>query len=57
MLAMFALLVVALRVRRHRIAKRHAAAASAGFHYAEPAFAENFMKDHPSVVNGRVELG
>ncbi|KAI4869335.1 hypothetical protein F4820DRAFT_463800 [Hypoxylon rubiginosum] len=54
-LVMFALLLVSLRIRRRRIAKRHAS--SAGVRYSDTAYAENFMKDHPSMVQGRVELG
>ncbi|KAI0172314.1 hypothetical protein GGR52DRAFT_464352 [Hypoxylon sp. FL1284] len=60
-LAMFVLLIVSLRIRRHRIAKRHASTASSSIRYVDVAYAEDFMKDHPSltgsVVHGRAELG
>ncbi|KAI1763436.1 hypothetical protein GGR53DRAFT_367388 [Hypoxylon sp. FL1150] len=48
-LAMFILLIISLRIRRHRIAKRHASSASASADYSDAAFAEDFMRDHPSM--------
>ncbi|KAI1770893.1 hypothetical protein F4818DRAFT_224941 [Hypoxylon cercidicola] len=48
-LTMFILLIIYLRIRRYRIAKRHAASESARIHYSDAAFAEDFMKDHPSL--------
>ncbi|KAI6087861.1 hypothetical protein F4821DRAFT_277525 [Hypoxylon rubiginosum] len=58
--AMFILLIISLRIRRHRIAKRHASSADAGVHYSDAAFAEDFMKDHPSISamrNSRADGG